>query len=180
LLVQQRIATKRRPALANCRFMSSSQASEVARSVSEVVSNAAMDALLAERRTLLGRIEHEREQLERLREIVANLSDRLAHDERMLDDIDSVLGRSPQLRLEDADIRLRGRRLEQVAIDVLEAEFGTGAEVHYRQWFELLRSRGHLVAGKEPLNTFLSQISRSDAVERVGRRTGVYRLNRAA
>jgi hypothetical protein len=135
--------------------------------------------LLAERRTLLGRIEHEREQLERLQEIVANLSDRLAHDERMLADIDAVLGRSTQLRLEDADIRLRGRRLEQVAIDVLESELGASAEVHYRQWFELLRSRGHLVAGKEPLNTFLSQINRSDEVERVGRRTGVYRLNRA-
>jgi hypothetical protein len=66
--------------------------------------------------------------------------------------------------------------LEQVAIDVLEAELGAGAEVHYREWFELLRSRGHLVAGKEPLNTFLSQINRSDAVERVGRRTGIYRL----
>jgi hypothetical protein len=138
-----------------------------------------MDALLGERRILIGRIEHEREQLARLQAIVANLSDRLADDERMLADVDAVLGRSSQLRLEDSDVRLRGRRLEQVAIDALEAEFGATAEVHYRQWFELLRSRGHLIAGKEPLNTFLSQINRSDEVERVGRRTGVYRLSRA-
>jgi hypothetical protein len=139
-----------------------------------------MDALLGERRELIGRIEHEREQLERLQEIVARLSDRLAHDERTLEEIDSVLGRSPQLRLEDADLRLRGRRLEQVAVELLEAELGAEAEVHYREWFELLRSRGHLVAGKEPLNTFLSQINRSEAVERVGRRTGRYRLARVA
>jgi hypothetical protein len=139
-----------------------------------------MDALLVERRELLGRIEHEREQLERLQCIVARLSDRLAHDERTLEEIDSVLGRSPQLRLEDADLRLRGRRLEQVAVELLEAELGAEAEVHYREWFELLRSRGHLVAGKEPLNTFLSQINRSEAVERIGRRTGRYRLARVA
>ena len=59
---------------------------------------------------------------------------------------------------------------------VLAEERGPGAEVHYREWFELLRSRGHLVAGKEPVNTFLTQINRSDAVIRVGRRSGRYKL----
>jgi hypothetical protein len=53
-------------------------------------------------------------------------------------------------------------------------------EVHYREWFELLRSRGHLIAGKEPINTFLAQINRSTKVERVGRRTGRYRIARVA
>jgi len=140
----------------------------------------AMDALLAERRALLGRIEQEQEQLERLRSITARLSDQLAHDERLLEEIDSVLGMSPQLRIEESDVRLRGRRLEEVALEVLADELGSQAEVHYREWFELLRSQGHLVAGKEPLNTFLAQINRSDAVERVGRRTGRYRLSHRA
>ncbi len=94
--------------------------------------------------------------------------------------IDSVLGRSPQLRLEEADLRLRGRRLEEVAIAVLADQRGPEAEVHYRDWFELLRSNGHLVAGKHPLNTFLTQINRSAAIEKVGRRTGRYRLSLAA
>lgn len=138
-----------------------------------------MDALLGERKSLIARIEQEREQLERLQSIVANLSDRLTHDERMLEDINSVLGKSPQLRLEDANVRLRGQRLEAVAIEVLTEERGAEVEVHYREWFELLRANGHLVAGKEPLNTFLAQINRSDAVERVGRRTGLYRLAQA-
>lgn len=135
-----------------------------------------MDALIGERKTLLARIEQEREQLQGLQAIVANLEERLSHDERMLEDINSVLGKSPQLRLDDADIRLRGRRLEAVAIEVLSAERGPDAEVHYREWFELLRARGHLVAGKEPLNTFLTQINRSDVIHKVGKRTGRYRL----
>jgi hypothetical protein len=136
-----------------------------------------MDALVIQRNSLIARIEQEREQLEQMQSIVASLEERLAHDERMLGEIDSVLGRSPQLRLEDADFRLRGRRLEEVAIAVLADERGPGAEVHYREWFELLRAQGHRVAGKHPLNTFLSQINRSAAVERIGRRTGRYRLS---
>jgi hypothetical protein len=139
-----------------------------------------MDALVGERRTLIARIEQEREQLGRMQSIVSNLEERLAHDERMLGEIDSVLGRAPQLRLEDADLRLRGRRLEEVAIAVLTDERGPGVEVHYREWFELLRSSGHLVAGKNPLNTFLTQINRSRSIEKVGRRTGRYRLSAAA
>jgi hypothetical protein len=135
-----------------------------------------MQALLEERQGLVGRIEQEQEQLERLRSIVADLADRLARDEYTLKEIDSVLGREPQLCLEDANLRLRGRRLEEIALKVLQEERGPGVEVHYREWFELLRGRGHLIAGKEPLNTFLAQINRSDAVERVGRRTGRYKL----
>jgi hypothetical protein len=138
-----------------------------------------MTALLAQRQGLLGRIEQQQEQLEGLRGVVRELEDRLAHDEHVLREIDEVLGREPQLRLDDANMRLRGRRLEDVALKVLVDEYGPEAEVHYREWFELLRAKGHLVAGKEPLNTFLAQINRSQAVERVGRRTGLYRIAKA-
>ena len=139
-----------------------------------------METLLDEGKLLLARIEQDREQLERIRGIAASIEARLRQDERLLDEINSALGRVPQLRLEDADVRLRGRRLEAVALEVLERRVGLGSEVHYRDWFELLREEGHLVAGKDPVNTFLSQISRSDAVEKVGRRTGLYRLSPAA
>ena len=80
------------------------------------------------------------------------------------------------MRLEDANLRLRGRRLEEVALAVLAEERGAGIEVHYREWFDLLRERGHLVAGKAPINTFLAQINRSRSVEPVGNRSGRYRL----
>lgn len=139
-----------------------------------------MDVLVGERNSLTARIEQEREQLARIQSIVASLSERLAHDERMLEEIDAVLGRSPQLRLEDADLRLRGRRLEEVAIAVLADDRGPDAEVHYREWFELIRSSGYLIAGKDPLNTFLTQINRSAEIENVGRRTGRYRLSASA
>ena len=138
-----------------------------------------MEVLMVERRRLSVRLEQERQQLERLRSVVADIADRVAHDERLLWEINSVLGKEPQLRLDEADLRLRGRRLEAVAIEVLAEERGRNEEVHYREWFELLRARGHLVAGKEPINTFLAQINRSRDVHPVGRRTGLYRLREA-
>jgi hypothetical protein len=128
---------------------------------------------------LIGRIEQEQEELEVLRALVENLADQLSRDEYMLRQVDSALGRAPQLTLEQANLRLRGQDLERVAVEVLQEERGADAEVHYREWFELLRARGYLVSGKQPINTFLAQIGRSNAVESVGRRTGRYRLKAA-
>lgn len=90
-----------------------------------------------------------------MQNILRNFADQLARDELTMRDIDSVLGKDRQER-------------------------GEGVEVHYQERFELLRSQGHLVAGKEPLNTFLTQINRSEAVERVGSRTGRYKVKSAA
>jgi len=136
-----------------------------------------IEALLEQRRLLVARVGEEQDRLEALRRMVADLETQLGYDERVLVEIDSVLGRRPQLRLEDANLRLRGRRLEEVAIAVLNEEREAGSEVHYREWFELLRERGHLVAGKAPLNTFLAQINRCEEVEAIGKRTGRYRLS---
>lgn len=138
--------------------------------------DAAVEVLLAERGRLASRLEQEREQLETLRAVVRNLEDRVTHDQSMLREIESALGKHPQLQLDQADIRLRGQRLEEVAVTVLAAEDEVEQPIHYRAWFELLRMRGYLVAGKKPLDTFLAQINRSPAVEKVGGRTGLYRL----
>ena len=46
--------------------------------------------------------------------------------------------------------------MEPVALRVLAEERGIEVEVHYEEWFELLRSRGYLVSGKGPLDTFLA------------------------
>ncbi|WP_155892127.1 hypothetical protein [Conexibacter woesei] len=132
--------------------------------------------LLAERRALAQRVEMQREQLERLRRITEQLEEHLARDEHLLIELDGILGTSAQLRLETLDERLRGQRLEEVAIEILRAELGSDSVVHYREWFGLIRDRGHSVSGKNPLGTFLAQINRSTAVESVGRRTGRYRL----
>ena len=139
-------------------------------------SNGTIEVLLGQRKTLLSRIDQEREQLEQLRAIADGLEGQIAFDERLLADIESGLGNVPQLRLEESNVRLRGRRLEEIAIQVLAEERGTNAEVHYKEWFDLLRARGHRVAGKEPVNTFLAQINRSGAVQRIGKRTGRYKI----
>lgn len=139
-----------------------------------------MDALLAQRRRLSSRVEEHLEEREALMAIIAGINDQLARDEHMLAEVESLFGTETQLRLEQADLRLRGRRLEEVATQVLAEEIGTEADVHYRDWFALLRARGYLVGGKEPINTFLAQINRSEAIEPIGRRSGRYRLARAA
>lgn len=98
----------------------------------------------------------------------------------MLSDIGGVLGLNAQVCLEEIDPRLRGPRLEQIAIKLLRrSEAGTEG-MHYRDWFAALRRAGHYVGGKDPLATFLAQINRSPAVERIGQRSGRYRLRAAA
>lgn len=137
-------------------------------------------ALISQRKRLLRRIQEQQEELEALERVIGSLGDQLARDEYMLREIDSALGHSSQLCLEEANLRLRGQNLERVAVTILQEERGSDAEVHYKEWFELLRARGYMVAGKQPVNTFLAQIGRSEAVERVGKRTGLYRLAKVA
>jgi len=135
---------------------------------------------LQQQRRLIARINQQREEVDALESVLASLADQLSRDEFLLGEVESVLGRAPQLRLEEANLQLRGQRLEKIAVEVFEEELGSNAEVHYKEWFELLRDRGYRIAGKQPVNTFLTQIGRSDAVERVGRRTGRYRLAKVA
>jgi hypothetical protein len=114
-----------------------------------------------------------------LEQVVAELAKQRARHEYLLGQIDSVLGKAPQIQLEDATLPLRGQRIGEVAVQVLADEHGEGAEMHYTEWFRLLEAHGHLVAGKDPMNSFLTQINRSPYVQRIGSRTGRYRLLRS-
>lgn len=138
--------------------------------------NPLTERLLGERRALMESIRAQADQVERLRDLVEGLEQRLALDVHLLEELDGVLGLSAQMRLESLDERLRGQRLEEVAIAVLREDVPPGTAVHYRDWFDMLRARGHRVAGKNPLGTFLAQINRSPSIERIGSRTGKYRL----
>lgn len=138
--------------------------------------SAAGPELLEEYRGLAAQVAERRERATHLRALADHAEAQADRDERVLNEIGSVLGLSSQMCLEDVDPRLRGPRLEEIAIELLRRA-GTGAEgIHYRDWFRLLRSAGHHVGGKDPLATFLAQINRSGAVERIGQRTGRYRL----
>lgn len=90
-----------------------------------------------------------------------------------------MLGVAPQLSMTASDETLRGQRLRDVAIQVLKRHRGEAVAVHYREWYELVVHEGHRVAGKDPVATFLTQVSRAPEIEPVGRRSGLYRLRAA-
>lgn len=98
------------------------------------------------------------------------------HARRSSLEIEGLLGISPQLRIEDLNRRLRGQRLQEVAVEILNREVGPDRPVHYREWYDLVRAAGYGVAGKDPLATFLAQVSRAPTVESAGRRSGRYLL----
>ena len=100
--------------------------------------------------------------------------------DRLIDRMDEMLGRAPQLSLESMHEELRGKKLQEIAVEVLRQRHGDEATVHYRDWFELLQDAGVRVAGKDPLASFLTQIARAPEVESVRPRSGLYRLRTAA
>jgi hypothetical protein len=92
-------------------------------------------------------------------------------------ELDELLGRAPQLRLDLQPEALRGQRLRETAIEIIGKHRRLGEPIHYREWFELLLAEGHSVEGKDPLATFLTQVTRSPVVLRQPRQPGVYRVD---
>lgn len=94
--------------------------------------------------------------------------------------IEEVAGLAPQMALCDISEELRGERLREVALEVLGRLSSSGDPIHYRVWFQALLDSGYRVLGRDPLATFLTQVSRMERVEKIGRRSGLYRLRTAA
>jgi len=92
-------------------------------------------------------------------------------------ELDELLGRAPQLRLDLDSEALRGRRLREAAVEIAARRRGLGEPIHYREWFELLRAEGHSIGGKDPLATFLTEMTRSPVVLRQPEQPGVYRVD---
>lgn len=129
-----------------------------------------------ERILVTRRVEELREQSQRMRKLTEDVEADLAANVRLLHHLDEMLGNAPQLSMASTDETLRGQRLREVAIQVLKRHKGVAATVHYRDWYELVVYDGHRVAGKDPVATFLTQVSRAPEIEPVGRRSGLYRL----
>jgi len=140
----------------------------------------ARSVLAAEREALIDAVRRRRERAAELHGVLEVLEHQLVLDEQHLAEISGLLGLSSQLRIDELDERLRGRRLKEVAVEVLSREVGADRPVHYREWFELVRAAGYEIAGKDPLATFLAQITRADGVEGLGHRSGRYKLSAAA
>jgi hypothetical protein len=110
------------------------------------------------------------------REMLESIEEQLAQEERLLREVEELSDQRPQMRIERLDRQLRGRRLQEVAVELLRSERGSDEAIHYREWFALLRAHGFEVRGKDPVNTFLTGIGRAEGVEPIGQRTGLYRL----
>jgi hypothetical protein len=138
---------------------------------------ACSDSILdAERLALAERIEKLQGRVEMHRAVFERLAEELASEQHLLREIEELLDRRPQLRMERLDRELKGRRLQEMAVTVLRRRAGDDAVVHYREWFSMLQAEGFEVGGRNPLNTFLTNVNRSASVQRVGERSGLYRL----
>lgn len=135
-------------------------------------------AVEKERELVAARLEALREQSARLHELVEKVDTDVAETARLLRRMDEMLGIAPQLSL-DAQGELRGQKLQEIAVELLREKKGVGVAVHYRDWFGLLVEAGLHVAGRDPLSTFLTQVSRASQVESVRPRSGLYRLRSA-
>lgn len=138
--------------------------------------NASDRILRSEHATLTARLGALERRLELHRGIVHELEVEFAVLQRLLREIDELSDRRPQLRIERLDKQLKGRRIQEVAIELLRRRLQPEEVVHYREWFGMLTAEGFEIAGRDPLNTFLTSVGRADGVVRVGRRSGLYRL----
>ena len=136
-------------------------------------------ALAQEYLELKGRVREARERADRLRALAEHLDEQADRDEHALAGVEGVLGIAAQMQIEQLDPALGGKRLREIAVAVLDRELQPGQVVHYRDWYALLCAAGYSVRGKDPLASFLAQINRDERVERIGSRSGTYRLRAA-
>jgi hypothetical protein len=139
-------------------------------------SNELEQELLRQYEELEERVKQHRSRLEVLERLADQATELASSDERLLVELAENLGIAPQLRMESLDKELRGRRLQEIAIEILSSRVEPGTKIHYREWFELVEAEGFRVVGKDPLASFLGQIGRSPQVVSAGRRSGLYML----
>jgi hypothetical protein len=140
------------------------------------LSDHVLDQVRQEYPLVARRVEELRDQSQRLHTLTERVDEELEGAMRMLRSIEELLGIAPQLSIEAFSGDLRGRRLREIAVQTLRQRRGPGEVVHYREWYELVTGSGVRVAGKDPLATFLTQVSQAPEVESVKPRSGLYRL----
>lgn len=102
------------------------------------------------------------------------------HYARTIRELGEILGIEDQLSIVSLSDEIRGERLREVASQVVWRHFRAGDVVHYKQWLQLVVADGYRIGGKDPTATFLTQVARVNSVERVGKRSGLYKLIAAA
>lgn len=146
----------------------------------KAVSTEFRKAARVERDLLATRLAEAQERVEHFESLAAEAREEARSLAESIRAIEEVAGLAPQLAMCEINEELRGERLREVALEVLQRLSASGDPVHYRIWFEALVQAGFRVSGRDPLATFLTQITRIENVESVGRRSGLYRLRVAA
>lgn len=68
--------------------------------------------------------------------------------------------------------KVSGEALRDLIIEFARRRNGP---FHYRELFAEIEQAGHVVGGKDPLATFLTQVTRADGINRIGgTRSGLY------
>jgi hypothetical protein len=137
-------------------------------------------AAAAERDALAARLLGVQARIEELESYVAEAREQAESLQASIQAVEEVAGLAPQMAFCEISEELRGERLREVALEVLRRLTASGDPVHYRIWFDALLASGYRVVGRDPLATFLTQVTRMERVEKMGRRSGLYRLREAA
>jgi hypothetical protein len=140
------------------------------------LSDQAHKTIAAERETVANRVRDLERQAKALQLLLETVQTELRSSTRMLQQMDEMLGTTAEMPIDMLSEELRGRRLREVAVNVLRQRKGAGAEIHYRDWLDLLTSSGARVGGKNPAATLLTQIANAPEIESVRPRSGLYRL----
>jgi ABC-type phosphate transport system auxiliary subunit len=126
------------------------------------------------RERILGERDSLHAELARIEDSLAEVEDR----RRLLDRLAPTEQTTSADTPDGAAQQLRGPAIRETAVRVLAEQSQTGV-IHYREWFELLRSTGYEVVGKDPLAVFLTQVSRSPAIRKTTQ-AGIYEIDRQA
>ena len=146
----------------------------------DVVSSEFLQAARLERDLLATRLAEVQERAKHFETLASEARDEAKSLADSIHAIEEVVGIAPQLAICEISEELRGERLREVALEVLQRLSVSGDPVHYRIWFDALVQSGYRILGRDPLATFLTQITRIEKVQSVGRRSGLYRLKIAA
>jgi hypothetical protein len=140
------------------------------------LSEAFRTSATAERVALLERFDESRARSEHHAALAKEAAREAERYAQTIRELGELLGVEDQLSIVDLSEEIRGERLRDIAAEVLWRHHSMGDVVHYKQWFDLVVAEGHRIGGKNPSATFLTQVARVESVERVGRRSGLYKL----
>lgn len=107
-------------------------------------------------------------------ELVHRTEERISADARAARPLAGAT--SSDAHADQRDTVLRGQAIREAAVRTLATSSRAHEAVHYKEWYMLLRARGFVPAGKDPLATFLTQLGRSPLVTRSSEQ-GIYLLD---